>query len=766
MYDLFHVDDFAVGRNASYAMSYSPDGKYLATGCSKCIRLWSVCDNYKFIEAIIGVHSGTIRSLNYSLNGEYIVSASYDGTVRIIDLKNKKGIDRFVAHNAVMCEVKYLNDEDSIVTSSWDNTLRRWGKKSLRQSGEKVWQLVKECSGFESHLSSSRALFYNTVNLSEKYRKVFKQSFAIVDVNENKCYNRYKAYNSDIEDYRNIILNRLSLKFIKDGKNGLCTSSNLAKAFITNKILSIDDKIQFITLDYSNFLFSRGIYEVLDPKNIRFLDQENNGNDNLGEKYYLIELYDTFLEFSGRKYSYKEYMHPENQIGLLLHICNNLEFVEFVKSQDPFYKYKDLNNEQFVEYEEGNHSKHSSSEEHHGIIDNELNNSETEETLINQGEYYKSLGNYKRAKEFLNKALILNEKKFGLDHPKTAQVLNMLGDVYLYLGSYEKAQRLLERALIINKKNLDPNHPSIADTLQNLGNLYGYLGDCEKQKFFLEQALVISEKNYGDYHIKIAKILTNLGLAYINLENYEEAKKLLIKALTINEDNLSPTHINIAITLNGLGVAYMCLGDYGTAKELFDKVLVMRIEKFGPDHTETGITLLSLGRVHRALGKNHVAYDFINKAYNIFLKFYGNNHNYTKVAYSFLVEIANDLEKDLEENLQAKMSKKPQSSRIEELDTNSLLESENAKKPKTSMKNTKLKKNEQESREDGGCCYVGRCTIYTLPTIIYDNPLLNIPFGLKRAATMMGVSAKDLLNITTEDHDYAEYLAQILKFKN
>jgi tetratricopeptide (TPR) repeat protein len=68
------------------------------------------------------------------------------------------------------------------------------------------------------------------------------------------------------------------------------------------------------------------------------------------------------------------------------------------------------------------------------------------------------------------------------------------------LGDAQKSRELLERALTIDERHYGPDHPEVAPTLTNLGSAYGSLGDAQKSRELLERALTIKERHYGLYH--------------------------------------------------------------------------------------------------------------------------------------------------------------------------------------------------------------------------------------------------------------------------
>ncbi len=113
-------------------------------------------------------------------------------------------------------------------------------------------------------------------------------------------------------------------------------------------------------------------------------------------------------------------------------------------------------------------------------------------------------GDYRRAVELLERALVINEREYGPDHVEVALVLNNLGNACGSLGDHGKQKELLERALVIFGCKYGPDHVEVAKTLTNLGNAYGSLGDYGKQKELLERALVINEREYGPVGNRVA----------------------------------------------------------------------------------------------------------------------------------------------------------------------------------------------------------------------------------------------------------------------
>ena len=79
---------------------------------------------------------------------------------------------------------------------------------------------------------------------------------------------------------------------------------------------------------------------------------------------------------------------------------------------------------------------------------------------------------YSEAEPVLKRALAINEKARGPDHPDVATDLNNLAILYDDQGKYSEAEPLFKRALAIDEKALGPYHPDVAEGFNNLAVLY------------------------------------------------------------------------------------------------------------------------------------------------------------------------------------------------------------------------------------------------------------------------------------------------------
>ncbi len=107
-----------------------------------------------------------------------------------------------------------------------------------------------------------------------------------------------------------------------------------------------------------------------------------------------------------------------------------------------------------------------------------------------------------------------------------------------------------ERALALQQKALGPEHPEIANTLNNLGNALRELGRFAEAREQYTRALALQEKVLPPEHLDHAEIL--LGMGRLGLEEHRPADALpfLERALKLAPEGLrAETRILLAPAL-------------------------------------------------------------------------------------------------------------------------------------------------------------------------------------------------------------------------
>ncbi|VVB73051.1 Tetratricopeptide repeat protein [uncultured archaeon] len=124
--------------------------------------------------------------------------------------------------------------------------------------------------------------------------------------------------------------------------------------------------------------------------------------------------------------------------------------------------------------------------------------------------YLRNIAEYESAKAHYERAIEIDEKAYGPDHPSVARDLNNLGRVLGDLGDLTKAKAHFERAIEIDEKVYGPDHPSVAIRVNNLGGVLQDLGDLTKAKAHYERALKIIRAKLGEDHPSTKIVSNNL----------------------------------------------------------------------------------------------------------------------------------------------------------------------------------------------------------------------------------------------------------------
>ena len=149
-----------------------------------------------------------------------------------------------------------------------------------------------------------------------------------------------------------------------------------------------------------------------------------------------------------------------------------------------------------------------------------------------------ALGRYAEAEPLLKRALDINEKALGPDHPSVGSSLSNLAELYRAQARYAEAEPLFKRSLTIREQALGPDHQDVGISVHNLAGLYREQGRYDDAEPLFRRALGINERALGTDHPDVGNSLNNLAVLYEKQGRYAEAEPLYKRSLAIYEQGL------------------------------------------------------------------------------------------------------------------------------------------------------------------------------------------------------------------------------------
>ncbi len=176
----------------------------------------------------------------------------------------------------------------------------------------------------------------------------------------------------------------------------------------------------------------------------------------------------------------------------------------------------------------------------------------TATSLSNLGNVLYLQGKFKEAEAVHRRALAIREKVLGAEHPDTATSMNNLANVLQEQGkdellspsearaqaqfnlqAYTETESLFRKALAIQERTLGPDHPATANTLNNLSTYLDRRGRPQEAEPLQRRALAILEKRLGPLHPDTAAMLTTLAVLLDREGKLVESEALYRKAVEI-----------------------------------------------------------------------------------------------------------------------------------------------------------------------------------------------------------------------------------------
>ncbi|KAI7737604.1 hypothetical protein M8C21_015533 [Ambrosia artemisiifolia] len=138
------------------------------------------------------------------------------------------------------------------------------------------------------------------------------------------------------------------------------------------------------------------------------------------------------------------------------------------------------------------------------------------------------------------KALDINERELGLDHPDTMKSYGDLAVFYYRLQHTELALKYVNRALYLLHLTCGPSHPNTAATYINVAMMEEGLGNVHVALRYLHEALKCNQRLLGADHIQTAASYHAIAIALSLMEAYSLSVQHEQTTLQILQAKLGP----------------------------------------------------------------------------------------------------------------------------------------------------------------------------------------------------------------------------------
>ena len=236
------------------------------------------------------------------------------------------------------------------------------------------------------------------------------------------------------------------------------------------------------------------------------------------------------------------------------------------------------------------------------------------------------------AEPLMRRALAIDEKSFGPEHPNVARDLNNLAELLHAMNRVAEAEPLVHRALAIFENSLGLEHPNVAATLHNFARLLKDTNRLEDAEPLMWRALEITEKSFGPDHLKVGTVLNDLALLLQATKRLAESELLMARVVKIFESSLGEHHPEVATALNNRAGLLLATNSLAEAELLIRRALAIDERTFGPSHPTVARDLNSLAQLFKTTKRYAEAEPLMARAVTIVESSLGEHHPDVAIA--------------------------------------------------------------------------------------------------------------------------------------
>jgi eukaryotic-like serine/threonine-protein kinase len=206
------------------------------------------------------------------------------------------------------------------------------------------------------------------------------------------------------------------------------------------------------------------------------------------------------------------------------------------------------------------------------------------------------LGQFNDAKSLYEHSLAILETTQAPPTDMSA-VLDDLAKVYAREQQWTLAKQAYERALEVDRRILGDDHPRVAMHLNNLAVVAQNMGDLRQAESLYREAIRRHERSFGERHPETVLSKGNYGLLLQREGRLAEAEPLLRDAVAETLSLYGPDHYTVGYTRVSLGILLHDKGELAEAESEFRQALAIYDKSLPPNHQWRASALMHLARL-------------------------------------------------------------------------------------------------------------------------------------------------------------------------
>jgi serine/threonine protein kinase/Tfp pilus assembly protein PilF len=184
-----------------------------------------------------------------------------------------------------------------------------------------------------------------------------------------------------------------------------------------------------------------------------------------------------------------------------------------------------------------------------------------------------------------------------------SSVLSDLATVYTAEQQWELAKETYQRALDIDRRVLGDDHPRVPMRLNNLAIVAQNMGDLRQADALYREAIRRNEQIYGERHPETATSKGNYGSLLQREGRLAEADPMLRSALEARLSLYGPGHFMVGYSRVSLAILLHDKGDLPGAESQFRQALEVYDKSLPPNHQYRAAALMHFARLLVDRGK-------------------------------------------------------------------------------------------------------------------------------------------------------------------